>query len=237
VSAQRSKLLNAVYSWCDAPADAPLSEGGLPMQLAFEVLTGIEDELLRDLDLSDQNRRVDKFEIRNFQQDGTFTVPRSDYSAPAYAFLQLDSDRDTSIWYPVEVTNHGAIVQAGRDGRLAVGFYGTPPKGQVSWEPESGQTLRVWYDRSDEDVPLLAGETEVGSLYDSLLTLQAGAQCRELMDLPVGEVLKARLVKGMRQWERSVSTSRQQGVVAKTPVWTPRRYRRGTANRLGFRLP
>jgi hypothetical protein len=236
LSATRSKLLNAVYLWCDSPADLPLSEGGLPTQLAFEVLTGVEDEMLRDTDLSDQNRRVDKFELRLNSE--TFSVPRADYSAPAYAFLQLDSDRDSSLWYPVEVTNHSAVNQARWDGRLAVAFYGTPPKGEVSWEPEAGQTLRVWYDRSDEDVPLMSGETEIGGVYDSYLALQAGAQCRELMGLPVGEVLKARLVRGQRQWEKSVSSSRQQGTVAKTPVYMPRRYRRGGAlSRMGFRMP
>jgi hypothetical protein len=232
--ATRSKLLNSVFGWCDSPPDAPLSEGGLPMQLALEVLTGCEDEMLRDLDLSDQNRRVEKFDLR--LNSATFSIPRSDFSAPAYAYLQLDSDRDSNLWYPVEVTNHGAVNQARLDGRLAIGFYGTPPQAEVSWEPESGETLRVWYDRSDEDVPLMSGETEVGSLYDSLLSLQAGAQCRELMGLPVGEVLKARLIKGMRQWERSVSTSRQQGTVAKTPVFLPKRYRR-RGGFLGFRLP
>lgn len=205
------------------------------MQLALDVLTGIEDEMLRDLDLSDQNRRVEKFELR--LNSATFTVPRADYSASAYAYLQLDSDRDSSLWYPVEVTNHGAVNQARLDGRLAVGFYGTPPKGEVSWEPDSGETLRVWYDRSDEDVPLMSGETEVGSLYDSFLALQAGAQCRELMKLDVGPVLASRLSKGQRQWERSVSSSRQQGTIAKPPVFLPRRHRRMTDGRLRFRLP
>jgi hypothetical protein len=206
------------------------------MQLAFEVLTGVEDEMLRDLDLSDQNRRVEKFELR--LNSATFSVPRADFSAPAYAFLQLDSDRDSSLWYPVEITNHAAVNQARFDGRLAVGFYGTPPKAEVSWEPESGQTLRVWYDRSDEDVPLMAGETDITSLYESHLTLQAGAQCRELMKLEVGPVLASRLTKGQRQWEKSVSSTRQQGTVAKTPVYVPRRYRRGgSTSRMGFRLP
>src|SRR5688500_17904041 len=98
------------------------------MQLAFEVLTGVEDELLRDLDLSDQNRRVEKFEVTRFT-NATFSVPRADFSAPAYAFLQLESDRDSTLWYPVEVTNHAAVNQARWDSRLAVAFYGTPPKG------------------------------------------------------------------------------------------------------------
>jgi hypothetical protein len=224
VAAVRSKLAAQVYQWADNPADCAIRDGGLPLQLVMQTLLGVEDELLRDYDLSDQNRRVDKFEIP--LSSPTFTVPRADYSGAVYAYMQTDPSSD--LWWPVEIANHGAINQAGWDSRRAVGFYGTPPKGEVSWEPKSGHRLRVWFDRSGEDNPSIGGETDIAGLYDSHLALQAGAQCRELMGLPVGEVMKARLLRGEQQWRKSVTTSRQQGVIAKTPVFMSSRHRRGS---------
>jgi hypothetical protein len=120
---------------------------------------------------------------------------------------------------------------------LAVAFYGTPPKGETSWTAESGQRLRVWYERGGSDTPVLAETTEIGGLYDSYLKLQAAAQCRELMGLPVGPVLASRLGRGEGQWKKYVNRSRSSGLADKTPVWTPGRFRNYTTRPTRFRAP
>lgn len=219
MSLLRSQLVAEVYEYCGNPDDRPLKENGLPQQFVFQILTESEDEMLRDLDLATSNRRVGKWE--DSLTDAEFR-PDID-GVPSYAALQTDS---SEVWYPVEIVNHGALLQAGIDGRLAIAFRDTPMVAEVSWVPESGQTLRIWYDRSGNDAPRLSESTELGNLYDSFLKLRTAAQCRELMGLTVGEILKTRLEDSQRQWRRFVSTSRQQGTASKPPVFTPPRLRR-----------
>ena len=215
MSAQRSELVAGVYRYLGNVPDGPMPDG-CPLQTVFQVLSDCESELLRDVELSDQNRRVDKFDLR--LGGATFTIPRADFHSPAYAFLRTDEASD--LWYPVEITNHAALNEAGWGRRLALAFYCSPQKGEVSWEPAAGQTLRVWYDRSGEASPVMAGQTDISSLYDSLLVIRAAAQCRELMGLPVGPVLAQRLAAGGEQWRRHANSSRQQ-TTAEKPMAFP----------------
>ena len=230
---ERSQLVAGVYGLCGDPEDAPLKDGGLPLNVAFEVLYDCEEEMLRELDLSDQNRRVAKMEVTLNGTD--FSVPRADFTSASYAFLRTDATE--GFIYPVEVVNHSALLQAGYDNKLAVAFYGTPPRGETSWEAEAGHALRVWYERGGNDSPVLSETTEVGGLYDSHLKLQAAAQCRELMNLPVGAVLQSRLARGERQWKSYVGRSRSSGLADKAPVFVPPSRRRYTTEPRRFRLP
>jgi hypothetical protein len=80
MSTDRSQLVAGIYSYAGDPEDAPLRDGGLPLNLAFEVVYDCETEMLRDVDLSDQNRRVSKMDVT---LSGTgFSVNRSDWTAP-----------------------------------------------------------------------------------------------------------------------------------------------------------
>jgi hypothetical protein len=215
LSLERSKLVSGVRLLCDERPDEPLPNG-LPSSLIFKVLVGLEDEMLRDLDLSDQNRRVNPTPMEIVLSDGgePYTLTAQDFNAPAFAYLGVDDVR-----YPVEVTNHDSLIQRGIDGQLAVAFTGTPPKGFLSWTPESSQTLYVFYDRTQTDATM-SGTTEIGNLYDSYLELQATAQCREFLKMDVGDVLRRRLDKSERQWQRSVKASRAQGQVSKTSAFS-----------------
>lgn len=225
MSVLRSELISGVYYYCGDPDDLPLKDGGLPQQLVFEVLCDGEAELLRDLDLSTQNRRVGRTDATLDQDNPEFSLSVSDLTAASYVALQ--TEQASNIWWPVDIVNHSGLLQAGIDGRLAVAFRNTPAVGEVSWQPESTQTLRIWYDRDGNDAPQLLASTELGNLYDSYLKIRTAAQCRELMDLPVGSVLATRLVDSQRQWKRYVEMSRQQGAGFKTRVFTPPRWGRG----------
>jgi hypothetical protein len=224
----RSRLASGVYTYCDNPPDLPLKDGGLPQHLVFEVLWDMEAEMLRDLDLSEQSRRVGKRTVS--PAESTFTL--SFDGVPSY--VSMRPDNSSEIWYPVEIVPHGSVTQAALDGRMAIGFFdnGTP-QGEITWIPE-GHEIAIWYDRSLED-QTLAGSTELGSLYDSHLKLKAAAQCRELMNLPVGPVMAARIGTSNKQWEKSVKMNRQQGTVTVPMVYTPRRYRRSDPRRFFVR--
>jgi hypothetical protein len=214
MSITRGQLLGSIRTLCGEPADCPLTDGGLPSNLIFEVLTAIEDEQLRDLDLGSKSRRVQMEEVT--LDEAQFAVNNSDFHAPSYAYLQTDPAAD--IWYPVEIVNHASLTNAAQNDVLAIGFYGSPQQAEVSWVPEAGQTLRLWYERSADDFPTLDGTTDLGALYDGYLKLQAAAQCRELMKLEVGDVLRSRLSKSEHQWQRYVNRSNQRGTGAKAPV-------------------
>lgn len=222
MSVPRSQLVAEVYEYCGNPDDRPLKENGLPQPLVFQVLTECEDEMLRDLDLSNQNRRIAK--IEGPLSSGLTEFSLLEEGVASYVALQTDPSSD--LWQPVEIVNHGSLLQASNDGRLAIAFYGTPSVGEISWLPESAHTLRIWYDRTGNDAPTLSESTEIGNLYDSYLKLRTAAQCRELLGLDVGKVLSTRLLNSERQWKRYVNTSRQQGTASKPFVFTPPRLRR-----------
>lgn len=216
MSLQREQLLSSVRTLCNEPSDCPIADGGLPSSLIFEVLTSVEDEMLRDLDLSAKSRRVSMEEIPLTADLTQYAISNTDFHAPSYAYLQLDPASDA--WTPVEIVNHAGLMTAAANGVLAIGFFGTPQQVETSWLAENGQTLRLWYERTAGDEPTLDDATELGALYDSYLKLQTAAQCRELMKLDVGEVLRARLVKSERQWQKYVNRSSQRGTGAKAPV-------------------
>lgn len=234
MSQTRERLLSAVRTLCDEPPDCPIKDGGLPSNLIFETLVTIEDELLRDLDLGMKSRRVTSEDIPLTGDGLPFEITSTDYHAPSYAYLQTDPGSE--IWFPVEIVNHPTLLNAAANGALAVGFFGSPPSGEVSWLPESGHTLRLWYERGGNDDPILAESTELGALYDSHLKLQTAAQCRELMKLEVGPVLRARLMKSESQWQRFTRRSNQRGTGSKSPV-NPWRRRGPAIDRTRFFMP
>jgi hypothetical protein len=237
VSLQRSNLVSSVRLLAGDLPDEPLPDG-LPSNLIFETLCDLETEMLRDVDLSNQNRRVNPTPMEitlTANSTEPFSVSVGDFHAPAFAQLKTDSSSD--FWYPVEIENHTSLLQAGLDGRLAVAFTGTPPKGFVSWIPDSTHTLRVYYERTPSN-PTMSGSTELGSLYDSYLKLQCAAQVREFLKMEVGEILKARLIKSEQQWKKYVGMSRQQGKSNKPMCFTPPRYRRRyVGDRTRFFIP
>lgn len=219
----RQWLKNSVRTLCGEPPDLPLP-AGLPDNLIFAELTSIETEMLRDLDLSAQSRRVDKMEVSLSAEQDEFTISASDFNAPAFAYLQTDVN--SNAWYPVEIVDHAGLVQAGINGTLAVSVVGTT--GYTSWIPDGSHTLRFWYERNGMDDPGLAESTELGNLYDEYLKLQTAAQCKEHLGLKIGDVMIARLAKSERQWQRYVNRGRQRGVGHKAPVFLPSRMRRSS---------
>jgi hypothetical protein len=237
VSVARSELISGVYTLCGEPTDLPLAQGGLPENLVFEVLTGIEAEMLRDLEVSPSNRRVAKAEITLSADQEDFLINEADFHLPAYAYLQLDAN--SSFWHPVEIVEHSALSAASEHGRLAISLAGTPTYGYFSWVPDGNQVLRLWYERGRGDSPSLVDSTELGSLYDEYLKIQTAAQCREFLSLELGDVMKARLVKSERQWQRYINRGMQRGSGFKSRVFTPPRWRRNypLGDRTRFFLP
>lgn len=222
--ATRSRLCSGVRQYLDNRADCPIADGGFPEQTIYEVLTQVEQELNRDLSLSDQNKTVDS-EIVNISGE-TFSLASSNVGSPAYVQVQRPND---DFWYPVDIVNHGSLTQARIDQRAAVAFWGEEQNGEISWLP-NGEVfrLRVWYDKTADEDGDYDDTPIIGNDYLGHLVLQTAAQCRELLGLPVGDVLITRLAKGEKQWKKFVNMSRGQGVVVKktwTPPWRRRAYR------------
>ena len=228
----RSRLSSGVRTYAGDPPDGPLEAGGLPEHLIYEVLTDVESGMLIDLNLSDQNRRVQSKSIRLQPDTYDFALNSTTSSIPAFA--QIKYDPSDTYFDPVDVVNLAGVDRAGQDGRMAVAFYGTPMRARLSWVPQSGQyqTLTVWFDKTIDGDGALTEEPAIEDAYAVHLKLQAAAQCLELMKQPVGDVLKMRIAKGEQQWKRYVSHSGQQGLITKTP------YRPGgVLRRTGFQRP
>lgn len=196
--------------------DEPLAHGGLPESVIYEVVTDVETSLLIDLNLSDQNRRVQAKTVTLNPNTFDFNVNSANLSIPAFAQLRVNP---TDTWQePVDIVNLASVDQAGIDGRMAVAFYGNPLRARLSWVPQTGEqhALTMWFDRGVEVDGPLTDEPEIEDAYLAHLKLQATAQCLELMAKPIGDVLKARIIKGESQWKKYVQRNGQQGVVAKT---------------------
>lgn len=223
MSVLRSQLVGEIYEYCGNPDDRTFNEKGLPQQFVFQVLTENEDEMLRDLELSNQGRRIASQDVSLSENDFEFSL-NADAVSPSYVTLQTDTS--TNVWLPVDIVTPSALLQASIDGHLAIAFRGTPPTGEVSWTPDASHNLRIWYERPGNDVPQLAASTELGGLYDSYLKLRTAAQCREIMGLEIGKILSTRLAQGEKQWQRYVMKGAQKGQEYKSRVFTPRRLRR-----------
>jgi hypothetical protein len=206
---------------------------GLPEHTIYEVVVGVESQMLIDINLSDQNRRITSKKIDLDANSFDFGLNSTSLSIPAFAQLKINPT-DT-WWEPVDIVNLSSLDQSGIDGRIAVAFYGNPLRGRLSWVPQTGEQhqLTVWFDRSvDVDGPLTA-EPPIEDAYLIHLKLQAVAQCLELMGKPIGEALKLRIAKGEQQWERYVRQSGQQGQIRK-PSSHPRARGRSCG---GFQRP
>jgi hypothetical protein len=222
----RSRIAYGVRVLCGEPSDAPLEAGGLPEHAIYEVLTGVESSMLIDLNLSDQNRRVQSKTIPLQASTYDFALNASTASVPVFA--QIKYDPTDTFFDPVDIVNLANIDRAGTDGRMAVAFYGTPLRARLSWIPQAGDnhTLTVWYDKTIDSDGSLSDSPPIEDAYTEHLKLQATAHCRELMKLDIGTALAAGISKGEEQWRKYVSRNGQQGLIEKTP-YRPRSVRRG----------
>lgn len=222
MSQTRSRLMSEIYAYCGEPSDLPLNKGGLPQELVFQVLCENEDEMLRDLGDSSVGPRVVKEEVYLQGDQAEITLG---INGNAAAYVQLQPDASTDIRLPVEIVKPSSLLQAAIDGKLAIAFHENMQTAESSWKPDAQQVLTIWYDR-EGDEKTKAGPTEIGSLYDSYLKLRTAAQCRELMNLEIGGILKSRLARSEEQWRRHVNKGQQEGMGYKSRVFTPPRFRR-----------
>lgn len=210
----RSRIAYGVRVLAGGPADEPLPNG-LPEHAIYEVITNCESQMLIDVNLSDQNRRVISKPIPLNPNTYDFGVNASNLSVPAFAQLRISP---TDAWQsPVDIVNLASIDQAGVEGRVAVAFYGNPLRARLSWLPQSNeqQVLTIWFDRVIDVDGSLTEEPAIEDAYTVHLKLQSVALCLEMMGKPIGEGLKAQIAKGERQWKRYVDNSGQQGVITK----------------------
>src|SRR5688500_4550108 len=107
----RSKMAADVYRYLGDIPDAPMPDG-IPLQTVLMLLVQIEDERLREMELSTENRRVNKVDVYPSVDNNTVTINRTDFSAPAHVYLSIDSAAVPVEWFPVEIMNHAALSQA-----------------------------------------------------------------------------------------------------------------------------
>ena len=222
----RSRIIARASGYAGEPADEPLPTG-IPHWMRYEIVAELETELLRDEVLSSQNRMMAKVPIRLTAGKREFILNQSGMEDPAYISLTVEGDTNT-VPIPIEIGNVTMLDQDARDGRRTIGFYADRPQtGVLSWMPTAGEILTIWYDRSPATDPNPEQATlTITESYAPLLSLLLAAQMLELLKQPIGEMLKGRIARGLKQWERFARNGKQQGVVKKG-TYRPERFRLG----------
>lgn len=201
----------------------------MPEWLRYELAADLETELLRDENLSAANRTLASFSVRLSPGQREFSVSQTGLEDPTFVSVTFDGSPDT-VPDPVNITNAALIDSEARDGRRSVAFFSDKPqRGMVSWVPAGNETLRIWYDKSPATDPNPDQATfTITDSYVPLLKLLLAAQMLELTKQPIGDMLKSRIARGLKQWEKFVRSGKQIGVIQKTP-WRPGRYGRSAS--------
>lgn len=233
----RSRLIAGASGIAGEPPDEPLPTG-VPHWLRYETAADLETELMRDINLSAENRTMASYTVRlgNGQREFTVSQPRLENAA----FVSLSyPDQPNRQPIDVEIGNVALIGDDERRGKRTVSFYDDKPQRAIlSWSPGDNEELRIWYDRTPNTDPSAEQSTfTIADAYVPLLKLLLAATMLEMMNKPLGELLKARITSGREQWKKFVKNSRQQGIVQKTPHYTPRGARRAVSPDGDFRIP
>nr|AUN37434.1 hypothetical protein [uncultured bacterium] len=212
----RSRVIAGASGLAGEPPDEPLP-AGIPQWLRYEMAADIETELLRDMNLSAQNRTMASYPIRLNAGEREFSLTQAGLENPVFIALGRDG-APNEIPQPVEITNLSNIYDDARANRRSVAFFADKPqRGMLSWIPQNGETLTVWYDRSPNTDP--SAETSTFTIqngYVPLLKHRLAAWMLELLGKPIGAMLAASIQRGMDQWQSFVSRERQEGLVEKT---------------------
>lgn len=223
----RSRIISDASGYAGEPADEPLP-AGVPEWLRYNIAADLEVELLRDLNLSAENRTLSSYPVHLQPGNREFTVTQPNLENPSFATIAFSG---TPMANPksIDISNLSLLPGIADDDRRAIAFFSdNPQRGMVSWNPSGDETITIWYDRSPETDPSADQATFVlTASYVPLLKLQLAAQMLELMKQPIGIMLASRIARSMEQWKQFVKRGRQQGVIQKTP-WRPGRYDSGT---------
>jgi hypothetical protein len=219
----RSRIISDASGYAGEPPDEPIP-AGIPEWMRYSIAADLEVELLRDLNLSAENRTLSSYPLRLQPGNREFTVSQADLENASFATLTYSSNPNANP-VSLNVTNLSLLNGIADDGDRAIAFYSDrPQRGMVSWIPSGDEVITIWYDRSPNTDPSPEQSTfSIAASYVPFLKLLLAAQMLELMNKPIGEMLKARISNGTKQWKKFVRQSKQQGIVQKTS-WRPDRY-------------
>lgn len=230
--ATRSRIIFDARAMAGGPPDAPLPEG-VPESLCYSLVVDIEEMMLRDLTLSSTKRRVTSYPFPLMTDQVSFTMAGIPGSTPVYAQLQLDPNDTFKM--DVDIVNLDQLDDYRRDRRLAMSFNDDPKNVQLTWKPDSMQSLVVWYEKLPDEDPSKGNEPAIDKAYTAHLKWQLAALIREEWGKPIGNVMQSMMSKSEAQWQKFTKASFQEGVVQKRP-WRPNRYKRQSVNPGGFRI-
>lgn len=222
----RSRIISDASGYAGEPADEPLP-AGVPEWMRYSIAADLEVEMLRDLNLSEENRTLTSYQVRLQPGKREFTTSRPDLENATYVQLSMSGNSNANPT-SIDISNLTLLSGIENDGRRAIAFYDdNPQRGIVSWLPSGTETLTIWYDRSPDIDPNPEQATfTLTTSYIPLLKLLLAAQMIELMKQKLSDypLLQSRISRGMEQWKKFVKSGRQQGIIEKT-AWRPGRYR------------
>lgn len=228
----RSRIIFDARQLAGGPPDQPLPDG-VPESLCYSLCVDIEEMMLRDTTLSSLKRRVTVEEIPLTQNQIRFPFGNVIASTPVYAQLRL-SPSDT-FKMDVDIVNLDQLDGYRRDRRLAIAFDDDPPNVNLTWKPDPTHSLFVWYERMPDVDPAKDTDLAINAAYGAHLKWQLAAIIAEKWGKPLGETMKAMMMKSEQQWLKFTKQSFAQGIQRKRP-WRPGRYKRPSVSPGGFRI-
>lgn len=232
----RSRIITGASALAGDPPNEPLP-GGVPEWLRYETAADLETELMRDMNLSAENRTLSSYPVQLRQGSREFVISQPGVERVSYVSMTFNDNRDT-VPIGIEIGNVATIDGSASDGRRVIAFYDdAPQRGIVSWQPSENESLRVWYDRSPITDPSAdQANFAIAASYVPLLKLLLAAAMKEMLGQEIGKMLMGRITRGMKQWEKFVRDNGQQGVVHKAG-WSPTRYSRAGRGQWASEFP
>jgi hypothetical protein len=192
-----SELLSRTSDYLGRPTQDKLSLGIiLPFLLDSINFYGV------DLQLSSENWLLTNEVITPSAKEELVTL--SNFSVPVAVEVRSTDSSDEADWKPIQIINASDVQDIGRDGDIAVAFYGTPPYMRWSFDPADSSTeleAKIWYEPRATEPSALTSSPQISQAFHSMITIRTALLCAPHIGLADATQLTSTLSTQLGQWE------------------------------------
>ncbi len=192
-----SELLSRTSDYLGRPTQDKLSLGLiLPFLLDSINFYGV------DLQLSAENWLLTNIVFTPGSKEELVTAPN--FSVPVAVEVRTTDSTNESDWKPVNIVNVTDVQDIGRDGDIAVSFYGNPTSMRWSYDPDDSSLeleCKLWYEPLSTEPSSLATSPQISQAFHSMITIRTALLCAPHLNLPDPAQLIGTLTTQLGQWE------------------------------------